>query len=197
MYREIIVLNVLFFVMGSALATETNMQKKQIVFTQSDSDKMVQFEKEIAYFYGAKNPELIAKHYLKAIEKLEQIGIQVDNNLLEKSMLHHLKEAYQEVRNQTHLKFDIDKAAKYEFQLILAQTKEEPFEKIYHIMVNLYKEIFHSDKLDIHKGAMLRTFLYKYKLSLLKKNNTLSDSDQDLMLAIAKASKKALNNSER
>ena len=57
-------------------------------------------------------------------------------------MIKPLKNAYEEIQAQTSLKFDSNKAAQYEFELILAQAKEDTFEAIYQIMNNLYKEVF-------------------------------------------------------
>ncbi len=109
-------------------------------------------------------------------------------------MLEPLKEAYKEIQAQTQLRFDIEKEVLYELQLILAQAKQAPFETINQLMVDLYREVFNSDEVGIYKGAMLRTFLYKYKLSLMKNGNAFSDEDMVLLLSIAKASEKELNN---
>lgn len=159
----------------------------------SQKEKVMQFEKEIAYFYGAKNPEIIAQYYIKAINSLEKLGIQANETTLKKEMIDPLIKAYEEVQIQTARKFDPNKAAEYEFQLILAQTKGDTFETIYQIMTNLYHEVFSSHTEAIQKAAMLRTFLYKYKISL-KKNNTLSIEDQNLLRAMAKESEQTLNN---
>ena len=155
---------------------------------------MFQFEKDIAYFYGAKNPEKISEHYIKAIQEFEKLGPGANNDLLKQTMFNRLKEAYAEVRAQTSLQFDTEKAAQYEFKLILAQAKAAPFENIYQIMLDLYHEVFQSDALAIHKGAMLRTFLYKYKIGLLKRSDKLSNDDQIFMRSIARESERELNN---
>lgn len=172
---------------------ELNMKNTQIVFTQPDSDKIMQFEKDIAYFYGANNPEKISQHYIQAIQEFEQLGINTKEELLKRAMIDPLKKAYEEVQAQTSLKFDSNVAAQYEFELILAQAKEASFETIYQITNYLYNEVFQSNATAIHKGAMLRTFLYKYKISLLKKSNTLTEEDQNIMRAIAKESEQELN----
>lgn len=159
----------------------------------SQKEKTIQFEKEIAYFYGAKNPEIIAQYYIQALKGLEKLGIQANETTLKKEMLDPLLKAYEEVKVQTERNFDPKKAAKYEFQLILAQAKGDTFETIYQIMTNLYNEVFGSHPQAIQKAAMLRTFLYIYKISL-QKNNTLSIEDQNLLRAMAKSSEQILNN---
>lgn len=159
----------------------------------SQKEKMIQFEKEIAYFYGAKNPEIIAQYYIEAIKRLEKLGIQTKEATIKNEMLDLLTKAYEEVQIQTLRKFDPKKAAEHEFQLILAQAKGETFETIYKIMCNLYTEVFATHPEAIQKAAMLRTFLYKYKISL-QKNNTLSLEDQNLLRAMAKESDQILNN---
>lgn len=172
---------------------ETSMKNTHIVFTQPNSDNIMQFEKDIAYFYGANDPAKISQNYIKAIQEFERLGTNANKELLKHAMLEPLKNAYEEIQAQTPLKFDSNKAAQYEFELILAQAKEETFETIYQIMNNLYKEVFQSSAIAVHKGAMLRTFLYKYKISLLKKSNILTNEDQTIMRAIAKESEQELN----
>lgn len=173
------------------------MHETQKVFSESEAVVAMEFEKNIAYFYGAKNPDLIAEPYLKAIQELERLGLHGDDEQLEMSMLPSLKEAYAEVQKQTQLNFNIDKAAHYEFHLIISQAKRAPFELIYNIMKNLYQEIFQAHTIQIHKGAMLRTFLYKYKLSLLNNEKSLTCGDRAIMLSIAKASEQELKKLEK
>lgn len=108
-------------------------------------------------------------------------------------MIRHLRSAYGEVGKQTVLKFDINQAAHHEFRLIIAQSKEAPFEQIYQIMIDLYSEVFNTKDIAIHKAALLRTFFYKYKTSLLRKNGGLSEDDQTLILSMAKSSEKELS----
>lgn len=174
------------------------MQQKQalrdkLAFTQADSKEMMDFEKDIAYFYGAKDPEKVSSLYIKAIQALEELGLKSKEETLQAAMLGPLNQAYAEVKHQTNLTFNPTKAAVFEFQLILAQAQTKPFEDIYSIMMNLYHEVFSSEDPAIHKAAMLRTFLYKYKISLLKQNNGLSDSDKLIIQAIAEESVNALN----
>lgn len=167
--------------------------KEKVIFAQANSEEMIKFEEKIAYFFGAKDTRLIAEHYLNALVKLEKLGIQTEERAIEEAMIRHLRSAYGEVGKQTALKFDINQAAHHEFRLIIAQAKEAPFEEIYQIMIDLYSEVFNTKDIAIHKAALLRTFLYKYKTSLLRKNGGLSEDDQTLILYMAKSSEKELS----
>lgn len=148
----------------------------------------MKLEEDLAYFYGARKRDLIAKHYVEALKWLES------GNVLEVEMLGHLRNAYKEVQNQTDLIFDLDRAAKYEYLLILAQSKQDSFEVIYGIMVDLYSEVFGLNKSSpsISKAAMMRTFLYKYKTNVLRAEGVLNDADVSLMLALARFSEAEL-----
>ena len=77
--------------------------------------------------------------------------------------------------------------------MILAQSKRASFEDIYNIMVALYKEMFQSDANGVQKAALLRTFLYQYKIRLLSFDEHLSDADIQLLIDIAKRSEEELN----
>lgn len=167
---------------------------KKVIFTDANSQKILKLEEDLAYFYGAKETRLIAKHYMDALKQLEIGG----DDALEEKVFGHLKKAYAEVQNQTHLVFDLDKAAKYEYLLIRAQSKQDSFEVIYGIMVDLYSEVFRLDKSNssISKAAMMRTFLYKYKTKILKTVGALTDGDISLMLTLARASEQELESCE-
>ncbi len=157
-------------------------------FTNVNSDEMIQFEKKIGYFYEAANPELIAQHYIMALQTLEKLGIEATEIELEQHMLPALQKAYSEVLKQTQLQFDISTVAKLEFSLILAQSKKASFETINNIMVELYRHVFDSDDFSIRKAAMLRTFLFQYKVAILQSEKSLSSQDMDLLLSMAKLS---------
>jgi hypothetical protein len=167
--------------------------EKDIHFMGASKD-MLQFEKEIAYFYGASDPNRIADHYLEALKQFEILGITEKEEVLEEKMLPPLVQAYAEIAKQIHLEFDINEAAKLELSLILSQARKEPFEKINIIMQDLYKGIFKSDSFSIYKAAMLRTFLYQYKISVLQKEDHFTENDKNLMLLLAKMSEEELQN---
>ena len=164
-----------------------------MTFTKPDDEKVMHFEEEIAYFYGARNSEPIAGHYVKALQELERLGIGAGKNILAGSMFMPLRQAYEEVQKQTSLRFDLDQAAQLELELILAQAQEESFESIYQLMIELYTIVFGVKAKHLHRSAMLRTFLYKYKISLLKMTGGFLEDDIDLLLAIAKASERELS----
>lgn len=156
------------------------------------SIEMQQFEKDITYFYNAPNPDNISKHYLEALKQLESIGVDAGNQELEVKMLPHLENAYSEILRQTQLEFNAKNAARLELDLILSQAERRPFEYIYQSMVKLYQEVFGSNNINIHKAAMLRTFLYQYKISLLQNEVSLTVNDKMVMQSIAKASEHEL-----
>jgi hypothetical protein len=188
--KKILMISIL---LGISMASQAQSDKKEIQFMGASSE-MLQFEKDIAYFYGASDPQRIASHYLEALKQLELLGINTSDEILEKKVLPALIQAYTEVSKQIHLEFDINKVAMLELSLILSQARNESFEKIKKIMQDLYKEIFKSDLFRIQKAAMLRTFLYQYKVSILQNENTLSENDKNLMLLIAKMSEEELQN---
>ena len=76
MCENIIVTSILFFLFGYATLGLTNeLACKPLAFAQIDSEKMMQFERDIGYFFGAKNLERVADHYIKAIKAFEKTGI--------------------------------------------------------------------------------------------------------------------------
>lgn len=164
-----------------------------IFFTQPAID-ILEFEQAIAFFYGAKNPDKMAHHYLAAIKQLEKLGIDANDNLLVEQVLPFLVKAYQEVLMQTDLIFDVDKAARYEMAVILSQARKAFFEDIYTAMLNLYQEVYNSDAFSLQKAAMLRTFLYQYKIAVLQPDKTLSENDKKIMIAMANLSAEQLKN---
>ncbi len=167
--------------------------QNEVLFTDLNSQKILQLEVDLAYFFGAKNPDPIARHYMQAIKQLEYIGLQGGRDKLHTAMVKPLRSAYQEIQNQTKLEFNVNKVCEYEFELILAQSQKAPFEEIYRIMTHLYGEVFNSSRPNISEAALLRTFLYKYKISILNAPGPLSEADIKLMIDIAKLSEKKLN----
>jgi hypothetical protein len=167
--------------------------KEQRAFTQADSQDKLSFEKELVYLYGASDTTPIANHYIKAIVDLEKLGIDAGDGVLSQAMIPSLKAAYEEVRHQTGLTFDPDKAAYHEYKLIHAQANQDPFEVIHQIMMDLYGEVFHSTHEDLDKAASLRTFLYIYKIRLMEMNGGFTEDDKNVLLTLAKSSEKLLS----
>ncbi len=154
-------------------------------FTDVNSLDMQEFEKEIAYFYGAEDITPIAEAYLKALSFIET---QESTHVLQ-----HLIQAYEKISKQTARNFDCLKAAELEYALIQAQAEQQDFDTLKTIMVNLYQAVFNTDSIHIHKAAMLRTFLYQYKVELIKKQSTLTPNDKSIMLAMAQESEACLS----
>ncbi len=149
---------------------------------------MPSFEEEIAYFYGAKETTLIAKHYLEALSLLKK---SISSAERDTAVMHHLTRAYEEVRAQTDLVFDPSTAAKWEYDLIVAHQENQPFETITNITTSLYESIFCKKSPLIQQAAWLRTFLYCYKNRLL--SDPLSPEDQMFLLSISHKSRTLLD----
>lgn len=145
------------------------------------------FEKQIAYFFGVSHEEPVAKAYLQALKKLEEVGPNGS-----KELLPYLERAYEEIARQKNLNFDTTKAADIELQIILGNALSASFETIQDLMIQLYTLVFDSHSPHIKKAAMLRTFLYQYKAEVMKEGE-IPLKDQELMLEIAKASERYLD----
>ena len=168
-------------------------RKQNINFSMIEAEDMEQFERSIAYFFGAKNIGPIADAYVGALQVLEELRVNASQQERTEKMLPFLEKAYQEIKSQTSLEFDIRQAAVLELELILAQSEQSDFERINQIMVDLYELIFRSKSFDIRKAAMLRTFLYKYKICIIKAERNILESDKKVMVTLAEASKELLN----
>jgi hypothetical protein len=164
-----------------------------IHFTRPDSEKILKLEEEIVYLYGAPEPQKVASHYMQAIKTLEEISATTSEEQLREKTLPFLVNAYAEVKAQTALQFDVLTAASYEYDMISAQSRKAGFEDICAIHVRLYQEIFQSKDPAIEKAAMLRTFLYQYKIRLLSREDHVSNEDISLMKQLAKRSAELLN----
>ena len=164
-------------------------------FIKINSDEFIQFEKEIAFFYFAKNTRNIARHYIQAITKFEKAkNEQVDINELQRVTTPDLSQAYLAVQQETLLTFDLNKAAILEFNLIYSQSIQDDFDYIKQIMIDLYKTIFRTDNSHITKAAMLRTSLYQYKTIVISEKQGLSKNDIIILKNIAKSSEQELAN---
>lgn len=182
-----LVLTHLYGEMNMATAAENR------VFSKLDEVEMSELERELVYLYGATNPEEVAPLYVNSLKELEALGISASQDKLKAAMVPHLQKAYEVVRNQTGLEFDTLKAAEIECSLILAQTNQESFEKIRDIMISLYETVFRSQSEDIVKAAMLRTFLYQYKVKLVNSNVPLTQRDRKVLISMARESEELLN----
>lgn len=162
------------------------------LFTWPDSKALMQFEEEIGYFFGAQNRKDIKRNYLKAIEVFELPRKDRPQETLGAQVVPYLLEAYLLISSETGLIFNPEKAAHLEFDLIVAHSQRSPFEDILTIMMALYGEVFQSSGHHIKKAALLRTFLYQYKIHLLERGPDLEDTDIQLMKSLAQQSEKAL-----
>jgi len=110
-------------------------------------------------------------------------------------MLPHLEAAYREISRQRNLQFDPHEAAMLELQMILGNASGASFETVQEIQTRLYTLVFQSDDPSIKKAALLRTFLYQYKVHVLKREGKIREADRQLLIAMAKASVEYLNGS--
>ncbi|MGQ3887561.1 hypothetical protein ACQUW5_00840 [Legionella sp. CNM-1927-20] len=94
----------------------------------------------------------------------------------------HLRSAYQEIKEQKQLEFNIEKVAELEFKLFLSDIRNSTFEDNYQVLVKLYETVFQTKSDKILKSAMLRAFLIKYKFTIFETTKQLTSSDQDILL---------------
>jgi len=161
-------------------------------FSDINDLEVQNFETEIAYFFGAKQPQKIAQHYLKALEELEKAPDK--DKKKQKEMMHpYLVKAYKEVAYQTGLVFNAKKAARYEAKLILAQAAQDSTENIIEIMTDIYRVVFNTTNYRVRKAAMIRTYLYKYKIDVMRSGHTLSKEDKMMLIALSRESESILN----
>lgn len=165
----------------------------EIQFSIVEEEPMKTFEEEIAYFFGVSNKEPIVNSYIGALKKLEEIGSNCPKEKLEQELVPFLEEAYKEISAQRGWKFDAHQAALLELQIILGNASNASFESVQDLMTQLYALVFDSHSPNIRKAAQLRTFLYQYKVDVLKKEQKISQEDQKLMIVLAKASETYLN----
>lgn len=166
---------------------------RDIQFSLIEENKMEDFEKKIAYYFGTKNPEPIIASYVNALKKLEAIGSRSSLQILEKELIPYLEEAYKEISEQRAWDFDVRQAAKLELQIILGNANGLNFETIQDLMSQLYALVFQSSSPNVRKAAMLRTFLYQYKVDVLKREKNISETEMNLLISLSETSKELLN----
>ena len=174
-------------------STQVYADNSDILFTDITSKEIQNFENEIAYFFGARERQKIAKHYQKALQVFETLNKSSNSIETNNAMKPYLIKAYREVSHQTGLSFDVQKAATYEIKLINAQAYKTSGKNIANIMTDLYKIIFDTDRYEIRKATMLRTFLYQYKIDVLQSGHKLSKYDKAMMISLARESEDLLN----
>ena len=145
----------------------------------------INFEREIAYFYGASDIDPIWKAFNDAISKLNK---EESEDKIYKNMIPLLKRAYQSIHDQTKLCFDVHSAADYEFRMIYGNFSDWSVEGVQDVQNCLYHCVFNSDSPKIEQATELRVFLYQYK-----ERNTLDEKDRKLLIAISNRSKELLN----
>ena len=170
----------------------TKINTQDLQFSDPLSPQMLEFEKEIAYFFGVQETQLVAQHYIQAVQLYEKLCTKCTDQEIQQQLLPHLIGAYTEIAKQLKRQFDIEKAANLEFDLFMVFNRCTSFEASCEILVNIYQTVFHTISPQIYKAAMLRTFLYQYKNEVFKQTGHLSDADREIMLSLAEASKSEL-----
>lgn len=164
-----------------------------VQFSLVEEPKMEDFEKKLAYYFGAKNPEPIIEAYVKALKKLEEIGSHSPMHILEQELIPPLEEAYKIISEQKGLHFEAHRAAELELKIILGNANGASFETVQNFMSQLYTHVFQSTSRNIRKAAMLRTFLYQYKVDVQKREKTISDAEMKMLISLSETSKEFLN----
>lgn len=157
-----------------------------------EKDKLETFEAQIAYFFGVPDPQPVKEAYMNALNRIEAHGSH-SSDMLQKEVLLFLEKAYQSISKQRNWCFDIHQAAQIELKIIVGNINSASFESITDLMVQLYSLVFQSNSPKILKAAMLRTFLYQYKIETVKREQKIPQQDYDLMLKMAKTSEDFLN----
>lgn len=161
-------------------------------FTNPNNKETIQFEKDIAYFFEAKHTKEIKAAYIKGITQYEH-SKRLNVDQIKMLVIPDLIQAYKIIQKETSLKFNPEKAANLEFNLIHAQATHASFEKITSIMTALYEEVFNTQNEHVRNAALLRTFLYQYKIQQLINHQKLDQDDMDLLRMIAKQSERELH----
>jgi hypothetical protein len=169
------------------------------IFADLSTEKLVQFEKDLAYDFGVPFPQPILKAYGEALAFLE---LSHGRTALENGMFSHLTLAYQEIADQNGWTFDVEFAAESEMALILAQARKHSQHKIESIMTILYQTVFEKassyKKFDetIKEAAQLRTKLYQEKVMAVQAGQLTLEKQKEL-LAISDQSKEILRELEK
>lgn len=170
---------------------------KEVHFSMVQDENMEELEKKIAYFFEVDDIEPVVNGYIQALHDLEALGADAPIELLEERLLPSLEAAYSSIKEQLNLPFDVAQAAKLELKMILAHTNGASFETISQGMEELYNVIFGlKDSIYVHKAALLRTFLYHYKVDTLKRQSDLSVGDAMLLVALAGYSEALLQSAQ-
>src|SRR5438067_439365 len=81
------------------------------------------FETEIAYFFGVNDQQPVVEAYISALKKLDEIGLNKSEDLLEKEIVPYLEDAYKSIAQQRNWHFNTHLAAQIELQVILGNAK--------------------------------------------------------------------------
>ena len=160
-------------------------------FTILDDPKIEAFEKDLAFYFNVSHPEPVITNYISALSMLENHGI--NHPSLKSFMVPFLVSAYTSIAFQRNWQFDISKAAELEYEIIVGNAKGE---NISRKQIELYQLIYHSTDFAIEKAVIIRSFIYQYKIKVLKEERVLSIEEMDMLLRLARLSESFLNSLE-
>jgi hypothetical protein len=151
------------------------------------------FEKQLAYFFGVSDETPVSAAYIAALHQLESVDYGNVAPQIERKVLDLFEVAYRSIAQQQKWHFDIEEAARLEFEIIVGMERGLAVEEIQALSIDLYKVVFQSDSPEIRKAVMLRTFLYQYKTQIQKSGMKISLADERVMLNLAATSEEYLN----
>lgn len=123
-------------------------------------------EKKIAYFYGLTDLSKVSDFYLKAYQWVTYSSSSKEE--VKQQALPMLECAYQQVIDQSLLKFNVQQAAALEFDLIWANHSKASYEARVGVTKKLYALVFNQPESHFIRPACLRVFLYQLKGQLIE-----------------------------
>lgn len=146
----------------------------------------IPFETEISYFFGIKDPYLIAS--------IADLYFNIFSQTHEE-MLATLNQVYQKIQTLVPWKFNAEKAAKLEQDIIYAFRDMASLESLICLYKQIYAVIFNQQEENFDKIAQLRAFLFFYKENI-ERTSPLTIQDKDFIISIARLSESYLQEFE-
>lgn len=145
-----------------------------------------EFESKIYYFFGIPDSSEVVEWAMKSLVEAKD----------KTQMLHYLRNAYSVIEKNVGWTFDVSLAAQYEYEMIMAHRRSEPFEEICKYYERLYAFIFGAQEKDFIEIARLRTFIFTY-LGDLEEKRPLTSTEKEMLIKMAELSDEMLGHFER
>lgn len=142
------------------------------------------FEKSLAYMFGVKKPEPIQAEYYAAIVAMDALGEGAEHSALLKAMLPHFKKCYQHIASQLAIEFNIEQAARWEFQLFIAHKQFKEAGEIIQLMKQLYACVLGGEPREYQPAAAMRTEIFCIKAMLERDIGYFSEAQKKYMLSL-------------